>query len=166
MDNNIISEEELTALLATINRNEEAYQHTINSEKRHALLFAPYNISFNEYRILAYLMIHPDESEPSRIADYLMILRQTMTILLDGLQKRGFVERIPHPNDRRRVCIGLLPEGRELILRLLCLERDYTLRLRSHFSPEEVKLYHELSARMAAAKISELEIILAERNEK
>ena len=48
---------------------------------------------------------------PSQIADELMILRQSMTNILDALEKRGLVCREIDPGDRRRIRVQLLPEG-------------------------------------------------------
>lgn len=46
-------------------------------------------------------MQHPDGAAPSQIADDLMILRQSMTNIVDSLEKQSLVERSAHPNDRR-----------------------------------------------------------------
>ncbi|MBM4170008.1 MAG: MarR family transcriptional regulator [Ignavibacteria bacterium] len=37
-----------------------------------------------------------------------------MTVVVDNLQKEGYVERIPSPTDRRSVLVQLTPKGRKL----------------------------------------------------
>lgn len=39
----------------------------------------------------------------------------TMTYTIDGLEKRGLIERQPDPNDRRAVLAAITPAGRKLI---------------------------------------------------
>lgn len=142
---------------------EEQYLHTIRSEKRHELLFAPYGVSFSEFRTMMYLIDHPDGVEPSKIADDLLILRQTMTHIVDSLQKNSLAERIPHPNDRRRICIRLLPKGREIAHTLFQIESEYSARVYQHFTEEEGQMYRYLVRKMSTAKEEELDRILAER---
>lgn len=68
-------------------------------------------ITYYEYQVLNYLHLNVEGTEPSKIADKLCIFRQTMTNLIDSLQEKGYVERVPHPSDRRKMLIKLLPEG-------------------------------------------------------
>lgn len=42
----------------------------------------------------------------------------TMTSILDRLEEAGLVERVPNPEDRRSVHVGLTPEGAALARRL------------------------------------------------
>ncbi len=37
-----------------------------------------------------------------------------MTAVLDTMERAGFVRRVPHPRDGRKVCIFLTPKGEEL----------------------------------------------------
>jgi DNA-binding MarR family transcriptional regulator len=44
--------------------------------------------------------------------------KTTITRLLDGLEKRGLVERVPDTVDRRQKRVRIMPEGRKLIKKL------------------------------------------------
>ena len=48
---------------------ETAYVHTMETEKRHELLFVDYGVNFSFFRTIAYLMAHPEGAAPSQIAD-------------------------------------------------------------------------------------------------
>ena len=63
---------------------------------------------------LMYLHLHPDDLEPAAIAQNALFPRQTMTFILDTVEKQGLAVRKPHPNDRRRKIIRLTPKGRKL----------------------------------------------------
>lgn len=147
-------------------RREQMFCHTLLTEKRHELLFAPFNISFSQYRILIYLQQRHEGVQPSVIADDLVLLRQTVTNLLDGMAQRGWIERHPHPQDRRRLLIRLLPDGKKLAKQLLKLETEYDLRVDSHFTREELELYYRLRTRRDQARETELQNILLERETK
>lgn len=47
------------------------------------------------------------------------ITKPTLTGLIDGLEKQGFVERIPHPNDRRKQLLRITPSGLGLLEQML-----------------------------------------------
>lgn len=144
---------------------EEQYLQTVSSGKRHELLFEPYGVSLSEFRTLLYLSERPEGIEPSKIADDLLLLRQNMTHIVDELERRGLVERVPHPRDRRRICVRLLEKGRETANALSAIECDYTRRIHEHFTREEYELYRKLVQKMAIAKEQELDKILQERRE-
>lgn len=149
-----------TELADCFHMREERLIKTLTEQKSHAMLFVPYNITPTEYRVLAYLYFSKGEAEPSVIADALIILRQTMTKLVDSLEKQGFVCRTIHPTDRRRIFIKLLPEGTEMAQALLNIETEYTKLVEACFSDEELDLYHQLFWRMQDARDRVLKTML------
>jgi len=66
--------------------------------------------------------------EPSVIAERLVVTTGSMTSLLDNLEKRGLVRRLPHPDDRRKLLIDITTDARAIIDELLpalhATERD------------------------------------------
>ena len=77
----------------------------------HAL--AEEELSIPQFRLLAYLS-HGDEAA-SRLADKLAVSRPSVTALVDGLVKRGFVERRACEDDRRRIDHVLTAAGRRAL---------------------------------------------------
>lgn len=55
--------------------------------------------------------LYPEKAEPAQLADESHIPRQTMTFILDSLERYGMVVREPHPADRRRKIIRVTPKG-------------------------------------------------------
>lgn len=53
------------------------------------------------------------------IAERLLVSSASTTSLLDTLEKRGLIERSPHPSDRRKTLIHLSDDARELVDRML-----------------------------------------------
>jgi DNA-binding MarR family transcriptional regulator len=48
------------------------------------------------------------------IASEMQVTSSNVTFLVDGLEKEGLVQRLPHPTDRRTVHVQLTPEGEDL----------------------------------------------------
>lgn len=142
---------------------ETSYRYTVETEKRHELLFSPYDVSFPVFRVLSYLLLNPENTTPSQIADDLMILRQSMTNILDGLEKRGLVCREIDPEDRRRIRVKLLPEGERLGVELLAVEDAYLVKMGKYISDDERQTFRALDKKMYEAKVAALNDILRER---
>jgi DNA-binding MarR family transcriptional regulator len=72
----------------------------------------PLGLTFVEYTVLRVLDDGP--KSPSRLAEYVVRTTGGMTKIVDRLQRRGLVHRVPDPDDRRGVLVGLTVAGREL----------------------------------------------------
>lgn len=57
--------------------------------------------------------------EPSVIAERLLVTTGSMTSLLDNLEKRGLIRRLPHPDDRRKLLIDITPDAQAIVDELL-----------------------------------------------
>jgi long-chain acyl-CoA synthetase len=68
------------------------------------------DLSLPQYRLLAFLS--QGDWAASALADRLDVSRPSITSLVDGLVKRGLVERRPSTDDRRRIDHVLTPTGR------------------------------------------------------
>ena len=123
-------------LRALHERREQTFSVTLRGQRRHAILFEPYNISHTEYRVLA-LLFFSDGGEPSVIADKLMILRQTMTKVIDSLEAKGYVSAEQHPDDRRVKQIRLTERGEELCRRSWEKMKSRFAVMTDGLSPEE-----------------------------
>ena len=56
---------------------------------------------------------------PSQISERVLVPSATMTATLDLLERRGWVERIANPDDRRSVLVRVTADGRDATDRLL-----------------------------------------------
>ena len=61
-----------------------------------------WGIPTNVAMVLVHLHLHPEDSKPAAVAAANYFPRQTITFLLDYLEREGLAVRQPHPNDRRR----------------------------------------------------------------
>ncbi|MFE9696206.1 MarR family winged helix-turn-helix transcriptional regulator [Streptomyces sp. NPDC006270] len=81
------------------------------------------------------------EMTARRLADLLQRDASTATSMIDRLERRGLVRRVPHPVDRRAKVIQLTPEG--------CALRDRVVQHTTEHSPF-AHLGHESKLRLYA----------------
>lgn len=114
--------------------------------------FARYGISQARYGLLLMLHLEPDaEWTPADLADAGGISRATMTGLLDGLEKQGYIRRLPRPGDRRSIIIQLSEKGRDFVSEML---PDHFQRLADamgELSAQERKALMKLTPRILQA---------------
>ncbi len=101
--------------------------------------------------LLLYLKLEGDNVEPSVIADFMYVPRQTMTSMLDGLQRQGFVERKPHPSDRRKILITLSKKGANFANGVLSSIRDIEEEAMRKLSNEDLARMLSLMGRFSDA---------------
>ncbi len=75
---------------------------------------APHGVDGREVAVLSRLS-GPDPLSQQEIARRLGIDRTTMVALVDALERKGLVERHPHPDDRRKNLVALTAAGRETL---------------------------------------------------
>ena len=71
------------------------------------------SLAVGEAPVLQYLSDKGTAMNPSVLADTLGYTRPRMTRILDSLEAKGYVERVPDEKDRRRVIVYCTDEGRE-----------------------------------------------------
>ena len=75
-------------------------------------VFGKYGLSQGRFLTLIVMNRTPEVAlNPSYLAKKVGVKRATMTGLLDGLEKHGLVERLPHPEDRRKIGVRLTAQG-------------------------------------------------------
>ena len=89
-------------------------------------------------KVLLYLKLFQDDAEPSVIADFICVPRQTMTSILDGMEQDGLIVRLEHPSDRRRKLVRFARKGSALAERVLKEIRRYEAEAMSALTPEEL----------------------------
>ncbi len=115
-----------------------------------------HGVNYMTYRMLRCLYKHPDGIEPSVVADYLIVFRQTITNISDELESSGLLIKKPHPSDRRRILLLLTEKGLELSCKLIEEMDRLEQRVFEQFTKDEMQQY--LSLRMLIMSRTEEEI--------
>lgn len=72
------------------------------------------------------------------IEEEFAIQRSTTTIMLQRMEKKGLVARLPDPADKRQKLVKLTDKAEELLPRVIEDIKDDDLQLMDHFSEEEL----------------------------
>ena len=86
-----------------------------------------------EWRVLACL-VDNDGMMITHLAQLSLLEQSRMTRIVDQMDGRGLVERVPDETDRRRVRVRLTAEGRALAQRLVLDARTHEARLLSELA--------------------------------
>ncbi len=114
-------------------------------------LLQQYNLSYNAYLVLEELLQAPEGIEPAALADKLNIPRQTMTFILDHLERDGFLARHSHPVDRRKKLIMLSAAGQQFAGQVSGDVLARECRAMESLTPEEQETLLRLYARLSSA---------------
>ena len=82
--------------------------------KRIADLVQPFDLTPSSGLLLGILADAGAPLPPHQIAERLIISRASVTSLIDSLERRGYVRRLPHATDRRMLLIELTDAGRQV----------------------------------------------------
>ncbi len=96
--------------------------------KRVANLVQPFDLTPSSGLVLGILADLGAPLPPNQIAERLVISRASVTSLIDSLERRGYVQRLPHTTDRRMLFIELTDAGRQIAqeFRLLVHRQEKT----------------------------------------
>jgi DNA-binding MarR family transcriptional regulator len=98
------------------------------------------DISFVQFQILAGLHLGTEHGRErmTDIADRVVYSRSGLTYQARELEKRGYVERLPDPDDDRGTVVAITPAGRELISAILPDHQDVVREmLIDHLGPKD-----------------------------
>ncbi|MGI4788956.1 MAG: MarR family winged helix-turn-helix transcriptional regulator [Janthinobacterium lividum] len=112
----------------------------------------PYGLSEGRFYVLCHLFSeeilgHKDPS-PSEIAERLGVTRATITGLLDGLERDGFLERHHDCQDRRALTIHMTSKGQSVLNRFVPEQCQQAKSKMSQLSLEEKRTLIRLLAKL------------------
>nr|WP_246345555.1 MarR family transcriptional regulator [Conexibacter arvalis] len=88
-------------------------------------LLAPFELSFSRYEALMLLYLSRTGSLPlGKIGARLQVHPTSVTNLVDGLERRGYVTRARHPRDRRTTLATITDAGRDAAARATAVLND------------------------------------------
>jgi MarR family 2-MHQ and catechol resistance regulon transcriptional repressor len=71
------------------------------------------------------------------ICSKMLVSGGNMTVVLDNIEKLGYIERIHSREDRRAIVVQLTPAGRELFEKIFKVHAEYITKLMSVLTNEE-----------------------------
>ena len=93
----------------------------------------------------------------TEISGLLQITPAGVTHLINPLEEAGYIERLPDPNDRRIVRIGLTEKGTQVAKALIAEVQENLLGLVNHLGEEDSKTLLRLMSKAIAFFASQFE---------
>ena len=90
-------------------------QAFVNWHKAFMKVLDPYKLTYSQWIILQTLISVGVPMSPSELNKYLTIEGTSISILIDGIENRGFIRRRRSRVDRRMVKVSLTVQGQELL---------------------------------------------------
>ncbi|WP_417782062.1 MarR family winged helix-turn-helix transcriptional regulator [Terasakiella pusilla] len=109
---------------------------------------APYQLSEGKFIVLFLLQQMPQGGAPNELAERAGVTRGTITGLLDGLERDGYISRQQDAADRRRLIVRLSPQGEEVAAKLGEEHSRWIVSLFEGFSEEDFKVLSPLLNRV------------------
>jgi DNA-binding MarR family transcriptional regulator len=108
--------------------------------RRQEAVFSRFGLNRGEVGALSALRIAgpPHRLSPTRLARGLMLSSAGITSRIDRLERRGFVRRLPDPDDRRGVLIELTDEGLDAVDAAVAANSVSERQLLERLDPEEI----------------------------
>lgn len=78
----------------------------------------PYDISY-AHRVILIRLNEKDAITQKELAKDTYFEQSNLTLMLDKLEQKGLVQRLPKENDRRAYLISITPKGKELVAPLI-----------------------------------------------
>jgi DNA-binding MarR family transcriptional regulator len=102
-----------------------------------------YEITGEQWAIIRHLWEEEALSQ-REIAEKTSKDKPNITRMLDALEKKNLILRQSDPRDRRKYCIYLTKEGKQLYERLLPLTQSLRQRVTQNLAPAEIDLAKEI----------------------
>ncbi len=107
----------------------------------------PLDLNLNQASLLAYVADF-GESTQTELAEMVDLGRAAIGTMIDQLEARGLLERLPDPADRRVWLVAATDSGRDLVDRFYAIDADFRLELRQGISRSDRQLLAELLERL------------------
>jgi len=131
------------AVLRDVRRvNRLAQAHADRIARRHGM-------TMQQWELLRRLRCCPGPADQRELCCAFGVTPPTLTALIDSAEERGWIRRIPHPDDRRRRRIELTDAGAAAIAALPHLGREVDDAMTDGFSERELDRLGALLRRAA-----------------
>ncbi|MFJ4334705.1 MULTISPECIES: MarR family winged helix-turn-helix transcriptional regulator [unclassified Streptomyces] len=115
-----------------------ALTETVSPLLRHAgTVFASNQVPFSQASLLTDLYEQSVPQRMSMLAQKFDVAPRTVTTLVDGLERRGLVQRGPDPDDRRAVLVSVTPKGNALMQEIEWGRQSLADELVNRLTPDE-----------------------------
>lgn len=107
-----------------------------------------FGLTSHQWWLLVELTRQDEPLTQTQIAQRLDLGKVPLCRAIDRLETKGFIQRRPHPTDRRSKCVSLSARGKNLTERMRVVALDLGREIAAGLVPQEQRALNELLARM------------------
>ena len=115
-----------------------------------------YNVSLDQW-IIMMVLIHKVSGTQVFLSKVLEKDKTSITRMIDDLESKNYVTRVPGKIDRREKEVFLTENGKDFVLRLLPFFNTKTSEILNGISKEEFSLYKDINNRITANLMKQVE---------
>lgn len=93
------------------------------------------------------------------ICKKMLVTGGNMTLVLDNIEKLGYIERIHSKDDRRAIIVQLTKSGKELFDKIFYSHAEYVAQLMSVLTQEEQKILGDLLKKLGTSLSDNTKIV-------
>lgn len=110
--------------------------HHYKTALQHAFKSQQLPLSILDAKILK-LIAYQEINTPQMLAQYSGRDKAQVTRLISDMELRGLIEKVPHPTDKRSVCLVLSEQALTLVEQLRHIDRDISSQMLAGISENE-----------------------------
>lgn len=119
-------------------------------------VFAEAGLTYPQVEVLAILSSRGGGVRPSDLADGLVVETQSITGLLDRMERSGLIRRVPNPEDRRSVFVEPTAKAREAFERTKAARERLAKDLWGSLSATNLEGYRRILGKLRTRVMDEL----------
>ena len=116
-----------------------------------------FSLSRIEITIISFLHNNPDLDTAGDIAEYRMLSKGNVSQSVEALIQKGYLERFPDSEDRRRIHLSLTAHASEIVRQIDEIKRDFYQALAEGLTESEIKQYQAITDKITENVLNGLE---------
>lgn len=97
-----------------------------------------YNILYMDAHLLLSIEESNGKSEPTKLSEEMLIPKQSITSMLDKLEKKGYILRTHSAKDRRKINISLTESGKKIVETIQAAFKMTEKEILKHLNKNEI----------------------------
>ena len=116
-----------------------------------------FSLSRIEITIISFLHNNPGLDTAGDIAEYRMLSKGNVSQSVEALIQKGYLERFPDSEDRRRIHLSLTAHASEIVRQIDEIKRDFYQALAEGLTESEIKQYQAITDNITENVLNGLE---------
>lgn len=116
-----------------------------------------FSLSRIEITIISFLHNNPGLDTAGDIAEYRMLSKGNVSQSVEALIQKGYLERFPDSEDRRRIHLSLTAHASEIVRQIDEIKRDFYQALAEGLTESEIKQYQAITDKITENVLNGLE---------